>query len=469
MIDPPNYFYRYARIIAESSVILKKFKLKVTKDFRQRETQRKYSTIELSNLSSNSHSVLSEIFEKFGPNLRTLIISNSTLDDFTLLTILKSSPFLNELRVSEVVIEKKLPAINPISIVHLTSVIVHHTSWIIFQFLVKSQITSLHINNYVNEGEGTRSHLVRMLANQYRLRELTLHGTSSRKLFTNDDLNEIWIGRLTKLDIGCGFGKNSNDVDRNIVNFFILNNETLSTVEISSPNSEEITVFTLLNLDNLTSLTFDVGKLPKDPTFYQMLAGAEANTKLKHLKISGFLYRSAFVNVLLRKYPAIINLELDDWSDTASTVKVLKFVSKMCPGLQQLSIPAISTNPYVPKFVELKQLHLSYMRNIENLINFIRNNESIETLQVDLVRTEQIPSMHRLKELTQIQQLSFAGSAESLKMIFDLIQTNPPNKLKTLELIYVKFSNALRKSIQVNFSNNAADRITTMDSFLRGC
>ncbi|KAG4071403.1 hypothetical protein HA402_011557 [Bradysia odoriphaga] len=455
---------------------MKKFKLKLTKELWKSQNEllvlrRKHSTIEMVDVSANWHCTLSKVFEKFGPFLRTLSIYNSTLDDFTLLTILKSSPVLEDLFMSEVEIEQKLPAINPISIVHLTSVSIHHTNWLIFKFLSRSQITSLLINNYLNEGEGTRDHLVSMLSYQYRLRELILHGTSSKTLFRDSDLNSNWNNRLSKFHIACGFGKNSDVVDSNIAEFLILNNESLGNVEISIPNCEQITVFIILNLQNVTSLTLDVGRLPKDTKFYQLLVDTEPNCQLKHLKLSGFFsLQAAFVKVILSHYPAIVNLELDDWSNTISNANTLKFVAEKFPHLQQLFIPAITKSSNELKFRALKQLHVSYVRDIENLIRFVQHNGSLETLKIGLVYIEQIPSIFKLMD-TQVQHLSFAGSAKSLQMIFDLIRLNPSRSLKTLELSlmshenYSRFSSVLRKEIKINFSNNSPDLHAKVDAF----
>lgn len=479
---------RYANIVGNSTLLLKRFKLKLARDFWQSKQtavtsrhshheqllglRRKYSTIEISD-AVDSHTILCEIFGKFGHHLRTLVISNSTLDDFTFLTILKCASFLEELCMSEVAIERKLPAINPISIVHLTSVTIHHTNWLVFKFLIRSQISSLQINNYLNEGEETRIHLVHMLSNQYRLSELSLYGTSFKTLFRNSDFNDIWNYQLSKFHVGCGFGKNSDAVDSNLMNFLIANSETLSDVEITIPNCEEVVAFTLLNLGNITSLTLDVGRLPKDHRFYATLANSEPNLQLKHLKLIGFFCQSAFVKVILNKYPAITNLELDDWSHTTTESNTLNFVSKKLPQLQQLFVPEISTkNADMLRFSALKQLNVSCIRDTPNLVNFLRKNSSIEIFKVGLVYMEQISSLSQFIDLAQVQHLSFTGSTKSLRMILDLVQRNTPKSLKTLELSllshenYSSFTNTMRKTIKINFPNNANDLSTKLDALL---
>lgn len=448
--------------------------MRIIKHVSQSFTQRKYSTIELIDIGASSHNALTKVFEKFGPYLRTLTILSSKLDDFTILTILRCSPYLKELCVSEVTIEQKLPAVNPVSIVHLKTVTIHHTSWLIFQFLARSQITSLLINNYVDEVESTRMNLVRMLSNQYRLKVLMLHGTSSKMLFKNGDLNNIRNFHLTKFHISSGFGQNSEAVGKNIVNFLTSHGETLDDVEISTPNSERIAMFALRNLENLTSLALHVGKLSKDPMFYELLGDIEPNFRLKHLKLSGFFVEPEFVKSFLCQYPALVHLELDDWSNTTFISKIFKFVAETFPHLQKLFVPGISNEDDVQSFSSLKELHVSYIRNVENLIDFIRQNNSLEALKIGLVNVEQIPSICRLLKFAPVQRMSFAGNSESLKKIFDFVQANTPEKLKTLELSlilhenYFKLSNTVRKSIKMNFVNNETDlRNKRMEAFLQ--
>lgn len=414
---------------------MKKFKLKLTKDFWESNfvSQRKHSNVEIA-FAVNPNGALRELFKTIGPHLRTLIITNSQFDDFTFTTMLKCSSWLEELYLSEVVIEQKLPAINPISIVHLQSVTIHYTNWIVFQFLIRSQINKLDINSYLDEGEGTRVHLVRMLSNQYRLRELMLYGTSPKTLFKDGDVNDIWKFRLRTFHIGCGFGKNSEAVDNNIVQFLTLNIETLRNVEIEIPDCELITAFTLLHLGNVTSLTLDIAGFPKYQTFYELLTSTEPNLQLKHLKLSGFFCKFEFVRAILQKYPAISNLELDDWSGRTSKSDTLKFVSETFPELEQLFVPEISDIANTVRFNALKQLHVCYIRNTRNLINVVRRNSSIEVLKIGFVHTEQIASVRELVHQTNVQHLSFAGSTEILRLIVDLIQTNTPETLKTLEL-----------------------------------
>lgn len=108
---------RFADVVANSSVLLKCFKLRLAGDFWQNKwkimevasLQRKILEIEVSNVIGG-HDILVRVFKNLGSAVRTLRISDSKIDDFTLKEILKSCDSLDTLVLSEVAIVKKLPA-----------------------------------------------------------------------------------------------------------------------------------------------------------------------------------------------------------------------------------------------------------------------------------------------------------------------------------------------------------------------
>lgn len=426
-------------MVANSSVILRKFKLKLDSNFwlpkvkllRLLSLQRHHNTIELSDVVE-AHSVLITVFQKFGPKLRSLKISNLKIDDFTLREVLQSSSHLEELFLSEVTIIRKLSTVNPINVVSLKSLTLQHCDWFIFKFFSKSQVTSLTINNYMNEG--IRSYLVHFLSKQNGLKELTLHGTSSRVLFQHNDINENCNYNLNTFQMGRGFGRNSDSVNINIVNFLNLNAETLKNVEISVPNCEHISAFILTNLSNITSLTLDVRGLPRDNTFYQALVQEEPNQQLEALKLCGLFFQLKFIKIILMKYPAIKSLELDDWSNATSESDMLNFASVYFPNLQHLLITEISNGNNV-RFAALKDLRVTNIRSIQNLINFIMMNRSVEALKIGFVYIGQISHfIEELLKLRHVHHLSFSGSETALRMILNLIHMDASKTVKTLEL-----------------------------------
>lgn len=447
---------------------MKKLKLKLTNELWKSKHEimglkRKHSSIEMVEIPVGSHSVLKTIFEKYGPQLRRLSIYRCTLDDFTLITILKLSPFLQELFVSEVDIQRKLPEINPTNIVHLRSVSIHNTNWLIFKFLSRSQITSLLIKNRCDEGIDTRDILVSMLSYQYRLSELTLYGTSSKTLFEYNNLNNAWNNRcLSKFRIVC-YSEKYHPVDSNVAEFLMLNNESLKHVVIATSKCVPIIQSTLPKLDNLKSLTLDVGSLVLD-------------CQSKHVKMGGSVIDPTFARTVLEKFPSVGNLELDDWRNSPSTANMLPYVANNLPHLQELFITTICENLDQLNFTALQKLHIVYipMNGMKSLLSFIEKTTSLNTLKIGLVHIGQVKSICKIIEHTKIQHLSFAGNAKNLKTIFDFIRQSTPKVLRTLELcirsneIYTSFSNTLRKSVQIDFPldrQSSPDLQANLDTF----
>lgn len=469
-----NVLRRFANVVS-SSVISQKCRLKLSRDFWQSSqnaedllrSQCNYSAIEIADVSVGSrgaqasHYTVADIFKKFGSSLRTLIISNLVIADFSFITILINAPSLEELHLCKVKIHKKLPINVPAKLERLKSITLASSDWLVFQFLIRSQITSLKISSYLDEGEDARANLLYMLSMQSRLRELMLYGTAGRTLFESNVFAE-WLESLDTFRMAKGFGKNSNAVERNIINFLKANNEKLRTVEITILNCEPIIGFALVNMRNVTSLTLDVRELPDDQTFHNDWVKTEPNLQLKHLKLTGFGSKSAFFIFILKKCPAITKLELHDSNNTISDSDILKFLSTNFPDLEHLFMPEINKYADVAKFHALNSLHVKEIRDTPNLANFIRLNSSIETLKVGVVYPHGKPAIRRLLELTTIHHLSFCGMTETLRMVLDLIETEPPKGLKTLELTLLRHeefpicfeTNPSQRTVKLHFTDS---------------
>ncbi|KAJ6632937.1 hypothetical protein Bhyg_15802 [Pseudolycoriella hygida] len=421
-------------IITENVLVTRKMKLKLAKDFWQSHQElphfgRRYETIEIYDVE-NSHSMLVDLSVRFGNCLRILTIEKSTLDEFTLFTILSSCECLEELWMSEVEIRRNLEEIREIILTKLRSVTIRYTSWRVFRYLVGAQISSLEIDSYVDEGRGTRHHLVQMLSKQNQLTTLALYGTACRTLFRNSDVN--WRSRLTSFHIKYYFGKNSNNVDENIVQFLLLNSQTLTNVEISLPNSRRVAACTVLNLGNVTSLTLQINGLQRYEDFYVQLANEVPNRKLKHLNLSAHSSHSRFIKSILKRYPTVTDLELRIVENTNVVQNMLPFLSDRFPHVEQLFVP--ETSNVVLTFPALKKLHLSYFKDVNNLVKFIGKNKSIEIVIVDFVHVQQMSSIDKLIYDTRIPHLSLAGCSQSLQKIIDLVQSKQPEQMQTLEL-----------------------------------
>lgn len=417
--------------------MLKDFKLKLSSEVLQSraklqevlQLKRIHHTIEIAGVTG-CHDALLRVIRRFAFTLRSLTISNSRIDDFILREVLKSAESLDSLCLSEVVILKKLPAINPVNMLSLKSLKIRHCDWAIFKFM-NAQITSLELKSYLDEG--SRSNLISFLTRQCKLKELMLKGTSARTIFQQDEVVANCNFCLDKFSLEQDFGKNSDNVNWHCTAFLSLHCETLENVEISGPHCGHISGFAISNLDNLFSLVLDVRGLPKDEDFYDAME-QNPNYKLKDLSLRGFFVQPEAIKKIVLKYPSIVKLELNDWGQLLNAADMLGFVSRNFPKLQKLSITEITNNV---KFEALKNLRVQYIRNTGKLAQFVLENPSVETLKVALVYIGQITSKF-IEELEHVKYLSFGGNEKALSSILELIKKKTPEGLQTLELLSLK-------------------------------
>lgn len=394
--------------------------------------ERKFLNIEI--LGANgSHKALIEIFQKIGMNLQSCLIKDSTLDDFTMREILKFSAGLQSLTLSEVTIIKKLPAINPVNLRLLKSLTIYHCDWKIMKF-ISAQLNSLDVKTYFDEGT-SKSSFINFLNQQRKLKQISLRGTSARTVFQHDDIVVKCQYNLQNFQLDHDFGKNSDAVNWNITSYLSFHSDTLKSVEIIGPNVQHIIGFIIVNLTNLEALSIDVRGLPKVPEFYEIVQ-RDTNVHLKKLSLSGFFVHPMEIQKILFKYPAVEELELNEWGNSNIVSQILEFVSRHFLNLKQLSISHISTSENI-KFNSLVNLNVNNVRSSRKLVQFITHNISVSTLKVGLIYIGQVTEsfIQELKNLKNIRHLAFGGNGKALKNIFELVKdTDQQTSLKSLEL-----------------------------------
>ena len=434
---------------------MKDFKLKLSGDIFRSEIKileilnfkRKLLSIEISDVTVR-HEPIMRIIRKFADSLRTLSMSSCEIDDFTLREVLKNSQDLDTLSLSEVTVEKKLPAINPVNMLSLKHLKIHHCEFSIAKFL-NAQLTSLDLKSYLDGGE--KSQLVNFINNQRLLKELTMRGTSARTLFQHDELIADCKFSLTKFHIEQDFGLNSDNVNWHSTAFLSLHTTTLKNVSICGPHCDQISGFVISNLDNLHSLVIDVRGLPKDEEFYEFMEQSP-NLKLKQLTLRGFFVNPEAIKKIVKKYPAIEKLELNDWGSGNGSANILGFISKNIPHLQKLSIPHMSKAEV--KFPSLKNLSVEFIRSLGKLLQFLKENPSVESLKAGVVHVGQINDdfLEELEDLNNMKHLSFGGVDLTLKSIWQLLmKKTPPKSLESIEFSLISDGSATGKATKLYF------------------
>lgn len=378
---------------------------------------------------TDCHDALMRIFQKFGPNCRAISMKNTKIDDFTLREILKQAGKLETLILREASVTKKLPAINPVSMRTLKELKITNSSWDILNFIT-AQITNLRIKSYLDEG--SRSNLINFLAQQRQLKKLSLCGTSSRTLFQQDDVTTSC--NLRSLQLDHDFGRHSVNVNRNIIAFIDRHSDSLGNISISGPYCDEINCFVIANVANINSLTVDARGLPRDDDVYDLMEH-KPNMNLKTLTIYGFFLDTEVNKKILKKYPAIEKLELNQWGNETSSSELLEFVSKNCPKLKELVIDGVPLDSV--RFPSLQVLAVKTIPIPHKLLQFINQHPLVEKLSVKFVREWQITQsfIDGLKHHEHLKHLSFLGNFKAMQMILELMKKgNPPKCFKVLQM-----------------------------------
>lgn len=231
--------------------------------------------------------------------------------------------------------------------------------------------------------------------------------------------------------------------------------ETLKHARISGPYCDIINSFAISNFDNLDSLAIDARGLPKDDDSFEFME-CKPNINLKALKLYGFFLHPEMNKKVLKKYPAIEKLELNEWGNGSSSLNLLKFVSTNCTQLRELLIGSRNDFPTDSNinFSSLQILRVKIISNVENLLQFITRNTSIERLSINVVNQKQITSsfIEQLKQLGHLRHLSFLGNGEVMKAIFELMRKgNSPTGLEVLQLHVLPEASAASSSKIVQF------------------
>jgi hypothetical protein len=198
--------------------------------------------------------------------------------------------------------------------------------------------------------------------------------------------------KLNKLKFYTNFSDNSPDVDENFVAFLNLQRRSLKFLSLEVASGEVLrTIFMKL--------------------------------KLKVLKI-GFHCLPSF----LRKFPNLRELyaELD-----------CQVLSNILPSISpQLSRLAISTISSHFQFESLEYLHLQSIENVENFVEFLRINTTIETLSVNWTTKECFldECFQDFLSKTTIKHLILNSDAATVEFIQKSIRKMNNQNLKVVEL-----------------------------------
>lgn len=222
-------------------------------------------------------------------------------------------------------------------------------------------------------------------------------------------------------------------VDDNFIAFLESQSGTIEDLEFEYASREILeTIFT--KLIHLKRLKLNANTLPIDKEFYDQMTPFDFLTEF-HVDDripNEDAARGMFIN-----YPNLqmLNVNCDPHGIISN---ILPFIAVNNPRLKVLSIDTmkVQKNPDL-RFKYLEVLHVFLFKKIAFLVEFLKHNPTIHTLNVkwiyDQIFIDEV--LDQLMNETKLKHLKFGGRLETMRAIYDKIKMDS-NKLKSIEFTF---------------------------------
>lgn len=384
-------------------------------------------------------------FSSLGEFIQHLTVSHCTFTNpKSLRLIFGNLKLLKNLVISRVVIDSKdVPDTSPAHEITLKKLSLVQADHRLLKYLSGMQVIDLEIVDSTNRTD--RRSIVKFLSRQKKLTSLTIENLSDNEcaLFEFDASHEFTF-KLKKLSTLFSHIRDVEKFDANFNAFMRLHLNTLEKLKVEGLLSPRICRMVISSLRNIVELEINVGELPQESSFYDVL---KPNHNLKVLKLNGTLKisnLSGFKGIVCH-YP---NIEIMSLADTDCfvpndgfhllSVKLKKLSSLSVLNLQETFSPDVT-------LPSLKSFSVRILNKIDQWKNFITLNESIELLKVGWIKRDQFTPeiISEITNLPGLRHLQFGGRFIACKRIHDVIKKDYKN-LQTLELTVANYDEIKR-------------------------
>jgi hypothetical protein len=374
--------------------------------------------------NSDKAKKLQKISVKHGNQVKALTVVDSkleNLDEFR--DILKSFQQLMHLELRFVeILDENLENFDGNQVTtELESIELDDCSWKIAMTLKCPNLKSLKIRG-PQESQLESQHSIEFLKTLSHLKTFKVSREFFEIVFSSRESRKLNF-KLNKLKFYTNFSDNSPDVDENFVAFLNLQRRSLKFLSLEVASGEVLrTIFMKLKLKVL-KIGFHC--LPSDGKFYEKLPEMRSVHQINCY--TGFASEQTAIS-FLRKFPNLRELyaELD-----------CQVLSNILPSISpQLSRLAISTISSHFQFESLEYLHLQSIENVENFVEFLRINTTIETLSVNWTTKECFldECFQDFLSKTTIKHLILNSDAATVEFIQKSIRKMNNQNLKVVEL-----------------------------------
>ncbi|KAJ6648544.1 hypothetical protein Bhyg_03774 [Pseudolycoriella hygida] len=436
-------------VISESSAIMKNFTLILNdgSDWISRFDEILSLTRRFQSISITLHSrdymwtykpinLLVQIAARHGPNIRKLALSNADIEnssDFS--SILSCMPLLNEVVLDRMKVDEvdDFTGGNEAFLSKLNKLKISKCYWNIFKFFKSTPIRELQISNDLDfENIQQSEYYMQFLQGSQRLESIEVKSMDSAQTFktTLDGAICLKLKRLKYWSISPMY--DIKNIDSIFGTFLEAQASSLTELELAYVHPTIIKIiFTKLKV--LEKLTINGMMLPSESSFY---ASFKKMPKLKELILLDDISCELAAKEILLNCP---NLETFSFRDKPICFvdNILNFMAANNPAVKSLSLNSLPEiiSPEL-KFHHLKFLHVSDYETFENLLQFLNNNPTVETLSLSFDNTGGILDDSTLEALLShpnIRHLVVAAGYNALNDIYDKVKSDYRN-LKSIDL-----------------------------------
>lgn len=210
---------------------------------------------------------------------------------------------------------------------------------------------------------------------------------------------------------------------------------SLNSLEMRALLSPSSLDFLMKKLRNLRSILLKVNYLICDTSIYYQ---KKPKKIVKTLILEGSFHSIDMVVALMALYPCAKLVHFRD-SYMDFNIKflkdVLKYSSLICTEMTELSLSRMIFLESDVKFEKLEVLRVGYVNDWDDLVEFLKNNYTVQHLYIDHVFRQQT-NFRAMKMIvnTQIMHLHMTADSYEIKRIHEIMEIVGSGNLYTMEL-----------------------------------
>lgn len=237
--------------------------------------------------------------------------------------------------------------------------------------IFEAQLKSLKVDSL--PGNTNEEHLMEFIYIQKRLETLALRNINSSAIVFSKKQDAKYQFKLKELSLRKIRFENRYE-DENLIDFLDTQKDSVEILELGRTFSNDAYVLILNKFINVKTLRIDIAAFPSDLSFYKRI---KVNKNVTKLMVYGEIEDTVLYCTILSLFPNVTDIRFS----SQISCEVLTCLPKCCNAITKLSLDSLRPGNYKNlKIVALKNLHLDWLANQCEWMNFVMANPTIESL-----------------------------------------------------------------------------------------